>query len=58
MKRWNEWTRKHEGWVERRRRFQKVSGQRISETAGQKVPAVAGVTVPETRVTVSNRGEK
>jgi hypothetical protein len=59
MKRWNQWTRKHEGgWVEQRHRFLKKFAERIPEAAGQKVPAVAGVTVPETRVTVSNRGEK
>jgi hypothetical protein len=58
MKRWNQWTRKHEGWVERRRRFQKMFAERIPKAAGQKVPAVAGGIVPETRVTVASRGEK
>jgi hypothetical protein len=58
MKRWNQWTRKHDDVVERKPRFQKTFAERIPEAAGQKVPAVAGVTVPETRVTVPNRGEK
>ena len=58
MKRWNQWTRKHDEVVERMSRFQKTFAEGTPEVAGQKVPAVAGVTVPETRVTVPNRGEK
>ncbi len=58
MKRWNQWTRKHDDVVGRRRRILKMSAESIPEAAGQKVPAVAGATVPETRVTVPNRGKK
>ena len=57
MKRWNQWTRKHEGWVERRRRFQKMFAERSPKAAGQKVAAV-DVSVPEIRVAVANRDEK
>ena len=58
MKRWNQWTRKHDDVVERRPRSQKTFAESIPEAAGQKVPAVAGGTVPKTRVTVPNRGKK
>ena len=46
MKLWKQWSRKLDGWVERRRRFQKTGVERTLEPAGQKVPLVIGVTAP------------
>jgi len=46
MKLWKQWSRKLDGWVERRRRFQKTDVERTVELAGEKVPAVLGTTVP------------
>ena len=57
MKRWNQWTRKHDDVVERRSRLEKTVAERTPEDAGQEGPAVADETVPETHVTVSKRGE-
>ena len=57
MKWWNQLTRKRDGWVERKRRFQTMFAAKIQGPAGEKVPAVAGVTV-DTRVEVPNRGGK
>ena len=56
MKLWNEWTRKHDGWVERKRRFQEVFAEKIAQATGQRIPAL--VTVPERRESVPKRGEK
>jgi hypothetical protein len=56
MKLWNQWTGKHEGWVERRRRFQEMFAEKIAQVTGERMPEV--VTVPERREGVSNRGEK
>lgn len=51
MKWWNEWTRRHEeGWVERKRRFQRMFDEKISGSAGEPIPALVGATVPATRV--------
>jgi hypothetical protein len=59
MKRWNQWTRKHDDdWFEQRRRFQKMFPERNPEAAGQKVLTVADVTAPETRETIPNRDKK
>ena len=46
MKLWKQFSRKLDGWVERRRRFQKTGVERTLELAGQKAPAVIGTTVP------------
>jgi hypothetical protein len=46
MKLWNQWSRKLDGWVERRRRVQKTGPERALELAGQEVPVVLGATVP------------
>jgi hypothetical protein len=49
MKLLKQWSRKLDGWVERRRRFQKTGVERSLELAGQrvqKVPAVSEPTVP------------
>jgi len=46
MKLWKQWSRKIDGWVERRRRFEKTGEKRTLELAGQKQPAVVGATVP------------
>jgi hypothetical protein len=46
MQLWKRWSRKLDGWVERRRRFQNTSSEKTAAPAGQRVPAVAGVTVP------------
>lgn len=46
MKLWKQWSRKLDGWVERRRRFQKTGVERTLELAGRKAPAVEGATVP------------
>jgi hypothetical protein len=56
MKLWNQWTRKHEGWVERRRRFQEMFAERVARVIDQRVPAV--VTVPESRESLPKRGEE
>ena len=55
MKLWSQWTRKSGGWVERKRRFQKMFSERF---LSPKVPALAGATIPETRGTTSPRGGK
>lgn len=46
MKLWKQLSHKLDGWVERRRRFQKTGVERALELAGQKIPAVEGATVP------------
>jgi len=43
MKFWKQWSRKLDGWVERRRRFQKAGVERTHERAGEKVEKVAAV---------------
>lgn len=58
MKRWNEWTRKQDGWVERRRRLQKQFVEAIARVTTPRPPAVAPLTVPEMRPTVPVRGEE
>jgi hypothetical protein len=54
MKLWKQWSRKLDGWVERRRRFQKTTAEVPSEQAGQKVPVNFGTTAP-TRVPESDK---
>ena len=46
MKLWKQFSRKLDGWVERRRRFQKTGVERTLELAGQRIPAAEGATVP------------
>jgi len=46
MKLWKQWSRKLDGWVERRRRFQSGGPERVPEFAGQQVPAVEVARVP------------
>jgi hypothetical protein len=58
MKWWNEWTRKREGWVERKRRIQRTFNERIAAVTERRVPAVATVPVPVVPRTSPNRGEK
>ena len=43
--RWNEWSRKFDGWVERRRRVQKTGAQ-TEPLAGQETPAGAVAAIP------------
>jgi hypothetical protein len=58
MKRWNQRTRKRDGWVERKRRFQKMFAESVRKAIGQQVPAVASATASETPATVRIRGEQ
>jgi hypothetical protein len=46
MKLWKHWSRKLDGWVERRRRFQKTGSGRVLELAGGQVPAVEVARLP------------
>jgi hypothetical protein len=46
MKLWKQWSRKLDGWVERRRRFQKTATETVRDLAGQRVPAVAVARAP------------
>ncbi len=46
MKLWKQWSRKLDGWVERRRRFLKTGPERVLDLAGRQVPAVEGARVP------------
>lgn len=58
MNRWNEWTRTRDGWVERKRRFQKMFGEKILRVVNPKARAVAVATVPASPVTAPHRDEK
>jgi hypothetical protein len=58
MKRWNERTRKPDGWVERRRRLQKLFAESVRSATGERVPALASATASETPATVRIRGEE
>jgi hypothetical protein len=58
MKWWNEWTRKHEGWTERRRRVQRLFAEGIGQVTGDREPALVPVSVPVTPPAVPNRGEE
>jgi hypothetical protein len=44
MKLWKQWSRKLDGWVERRRRFHKTGVETPLAPAVQKVPVVLGTT--------------
>ena len=57
MKWWRQWTRKRDGWIERKRRFQKMFAGKIQKRADAEVPDAAGVTDSDTDVGVANRGE-
>lgn len=46
MKLWKQWSRKLDGWVERRRRFQTAGVETTHELAGQKIPLVVEATAP------------
>ena len=46
MKLWKQWSRKLDGWVERRRRFQKTGSETLLDLAGRQVPAVEVARVP------------
>ncbi len=46
MKLWKHWSRKLDGWVERRRRFQKTGSERVLELAGRQVPALEVARAP------------
>jgi hypothetical protein len=46
MKLWKQLTRKFDGWVERKRRFQQTGAERSLAQAGQTAPAVEGATAP------------
>jgi len=58
MKRWNQWTRKRDGWVERKRRFQKMFAESVRSATREQVPAVVSATVSQTSATVRIRGEQ
>ena len=58
MKRWNERTRKPDGWVERRRRFRRLFAESVQSATGARVPAVANATASETPAAVLIRGEE
>jgi len=55
---WKQWLRKRDGWVERKRRFQREFAEGFREAARQKVPAVATAAVPETSPAIRKRGAK
>lgn len=60
MKFWKQWSRKVDGWVERKRRFQKTSVEGTLERPGEKVetvPAVLGTTVPGVPVSLPDSGK-
>jgi hypothetical protein len=46
MKLWKQLSRKLEGWVERKRRFQQRGDDRSLALAGQKAPLAQGATAP------------
>ncbi len=47
MNLWKQWSRKLDGWVERRRRFQKSSVDRAHDPAKPKVPAADAAAKPK-----------
>lgn len=47
VKLWNRLKRKRDGWVERKRRFQKMFAEKMQEAAGQKVLVMAGEKLPD-----------
>lgn len=47
MKRWNQQSHKPDGWVERRRRFQKLFAESVRNAIGGQVPAVQRAVSPE-----------
>ena len=55
---WKQWTRKRDGWVERKRRFQEQVAEGFREVTGQETPALAPVPVSETVVPARDRGAK
>jgi hypothetical protein len=54
MNLWKQWSRKVDGWVERRRRFQKTGAERKLELAEKEVSVGAG-TRPATSVADSGK---
>jgi hypothetical protein len=58
MTRWNAWTRKLDGWVERKHRFQEMFVKKIVGTAKQETPASAEATSPANRASVPHRGDE
>jgi len=61
MKGWNQWTRKRDGWVERKRRFQKMFAESVRSATREQVPqvpAVVSATDSQTSATVRIRGEQ
>jgi hypothetical protein len=46
MKLWKQWSHKLDGWVERRRRFQKTGVESSLGLAEKTVPVAEAVTVP------------
>jgi len=49
--RWlSQWKRRPDGWVERKRRFQKMFAKKLQDGAGQKVLRVAGEKLRSPRV--------
>lgn len=57
MKLSNQWNRKRDGWVERKRRFQEMFRERFFG-ADRSVPVLVGAPVPAARETVPDRGSK
>ncbi len=47
MSLWNKWSRKLDGWVERRRHFQKKSVEKAHDAVEPKVPAADVATKPK-----------
>jgi hypothetical protein len=53
----NQWNRKREGWVERKRRFRKICVETVQKLAVLKVPATSRAIIPAPALG-PNRGEK
>lgn len=57
MKLWKKLNRRAEGWVERRRRFQKMFADKIPKVLGEPVPALVGVPASDKPKNVTDRGD-
>ena len=63
MRLWKQWSRKLDGWVERRRRFQKAGAERTPGLPGEpaekveKVPAVLGTTIRAVPASLPDSGK-
>lgn len=52
---WKLLTAKRDGWVERKRRFQKEFAEGFVEASRPKVPAVATAPIPASKASSTNR---